>query len=176
MKKIILTISILTLTMMSLSIFAQSDIDSFDCSQLIVTDVDKVTGKETVGAKKTLIVSDDGGETGFGIYIMRRDRGSIIFSILAVGAGGCIDDDAIMNVLFRDGTRAKLTNDGKFNCDSHYTQVFGNGFGNKKELEFFKTKQVETIRIWVGTDYVQKDFELQQSEQLLYTVNCLSNQ
>jgi uncharacterized protein YxeA len=175
MKKIILILSILTFTMISLYTFAQSDIDSFDCSQLIVTDVDKVTGKETVGANKTLIVSDDGGETGFGIYIARGNKSSIIFSILAVGAGGCIEDDAVMNVLFRDGTRVKLTNSGKFNCDSHYTQVFGNGFGNKKELEFFRTKQVETIRIWVGSDYVQKDFELEQSEQLLYTINCLSN-
>jgi len=202
MKKIIFTISILAFTV--LSTFAQTEattndgkkvilnddgtwkyvetivekqepVNSSDCSNYISTEVDKVTGKSTVAAKEMLIVSKDGGKNGFGFYIMKSDRGSIIFSIQAVGAGSCIDDDNKMNVLFRDGTRIELINDGKFNCDAKYTQYFGGVFGKKKELEMFRTKEVETIRIWTSKGYVEEDFTSEQSKQLLHTVDCLLN-
>ncbi|MCB9227827.1 MAG: DUF3157 family protein [Chitinophagales bacterium] len=116
------------------SIEKQEPINSSDCSNYISTEVDKVTGKSTVAAKEMLIVSKDGGKNGFGFYILKSDRGSIIFSIQAVGAGNCIDDDDKMNVLFRDGTRIELVNDADFNCDAKYTQYFGGVFGRKKEL------------------------------------------
>jgi hypothetical protein len=147
---------------------------SFECSDLISTETDKMTGKSSTAAKKTLIVSDDGGENGFGIYILKSSN-SLIFSIQAVGAGGCIDDDNKMNVLFKDGTRLELVNDGKFNCDANFTLYFGGSFGKKKELEMFKTKEVETMRIWTSKSYVEKDFTAEQSKQLMKTVECLSN-
>lgn len=202
MKKLIFTISILTFSV--LSTFAQTEAttndgkkvilnsdgtwkyaetktdnaepkDNSDCSQYISTEVDKVTGKSSVAAKEMLIVSKDGGKNGFGFYILKSDKGSIIFSIQAVGAGSCIDDDNKMNVLFRDGSRIELINDGKFNCDAKFTQYFGGVFGKKKELEMFRTKEVETIRIWTSKSYVEEDFTSEQSKQLLHTVDCLLN-
>lgn len=205
MKKIIFIISILAYTVLtSLTAFGQTEattndgkkvilnddgtwtyaetivekdepVNSSDCSNYISTEVDKVTGKSTVAAKEMLIVSKDGGKNGFGFYIMKSDRGSIIFSIQAVGAGNCIDDDNKMNVLFRDGTRIELFNDGNFNCDAKYTQYFGDIFGKKKELKLFSTKEVETIRIWTSKSYVEEDFTPEQSKQLLHTVDCLLN-
>jgi len=80
-----------------------------------------------------------------------------------------------MNVLFRDGSRIELINDGKFNCDAKFTQYFGGVFGKKKELEMFRTKEVETIRIWTSKSYVEEDFTSEQSKQLLHTVDCLLN-
>lgn len=202
MKKIISTITILTLTV--LSTFAQTEAttndgrkvilnddgtwkyvetktentestDNSDCSNYISTETDKVTGKASVAAKEMLVVSKDGGKNGFGFYILKSDKGSIIFSIQAVGAGNCIDDDDKMNVLFRDGTRIELVNDADFNCDAKYTQYFGGVFGRKKELEMFRTKEVETIRIWTSDGYVEEDFNSEQSNQLLHTVDCLLN-
>jgi len=202
MKKIFFTISILAFTVLSAfaqteattndgkkvilnddgtwkyvvtSIEKQAPVNSSDCSNYISTEVDKVTGKSIVAAKEMLIVSKDGGKNGFGFYILKSDRGSIIFSIQAVGAGNCIDDDDKMNVLFRDGTRIELVNDGDFNCDAKYTQYFGGVFGRKKELEMFRTKEVETIRIWTSDGYVEEDFNSEQSKQLLHTVDCLLN-
>jgi hypothetical protein len=147
---------------------------SFECSDLISTETDKMTGKSSTGAKKTLIISDDGGKNGFGIYLLNGSN-STIFSIQAVGAGSCIDDDNKMNVLFRDGTRLELQNDGKFNCDAKFTLYFGGAFGKKKELEMFKTKEVETMRIWTSKSYVEKNFTTEQSKQLMKTVECLLN-
>jgi hypothetical protein len=149
--------------------------DNSNCSKYISTEIDKVTGESSIAAKDMLIVSKDGGKKGFGIFIMKSQRGSIIFSIQAVGAGNCIDDDDKMNVLFRDGTRIALTNDSDFNCDAIYTQYFGGVFGKKKELEMFRTKEVETIRIWTSDGYVEEDFTADQSKEFMKTVDCLLN-
>jgi hypothetical protein len=202
MKKVILTITILTLTI--LSAFAQTEAvtnegrkailsddgtwkyidtksetrettNNFDCSNYIMTEIDKVTGISSLTAKEILIVSNDGGNNGFSFYILKSYRGTIIFSIQVVGASNCIDDDDKMNVLFRDGTRIELTNDADFNCDANYTQYFGDIFGRMKELEMFRTKEVETIRIWTSNGYIEEDFNSEQSKQLIHTVDCLLN-
>ena len=148
---------------------------NLECSELISTETDKMTGKSSTAAKNTLIVSNDGGKNGFGIFLMNSSSGSIIFSIQAVGAGGCIDDDNKMNILFRDGTRLELVNNGKFNCKSKFTLYFGGSFGKKKQLEMLRTKEIETMRIWTSKSYVEKDFTSEQSKQLMKTVDCLLN-
>lgn len=200
MKKLIFTISILTFT--ALSTFAQTEATTkdskkvilnddgtwkyaetttaettiiLDCAELITTETDKMTGKTTTYSKETLIISEDGGKSGFGIFIMDIS-GSLVFSIQAVGAGSCIDDDNKMNVLFRDGTRLELVNNGKFNCDGEFTLYFGGSFGKNKELETFRNKEVETMRIWTSKSYVEKDFSSDQSKELMKTFDCLLNQ
>jgi len=69
-----------------------------------------------------------------------------------------------------------LTNDSDFNCDAKYKQYFGSAFGKKKELEMFKSKEVETVRIWTSDGYVEEDFSPEQSKQLMRTVSCLTNE
>lgn len=144
-----------------------------DCDKYISTEVDKMTGESSVASNEILIISKDGGKKGFGIYLMKSKRGSIILSIQAVGAGNCIDDDNKMNILFRDGTRLELTNDSKFNCDAKYTQYFGGSFGKKDQLEMLRSKEVETIRVWTSNSYVEEDFTSEQSKTLLKTFDCL---
>ncbi|WP_406844412.1 hypothetical protein [Flavobacterium soyae] len=152
----------------------ETDATTDNCSKYIVTQVDKMTGRSSTSSKKILIVSKDGGKKGFGIFLLKSDK-SIILSIQAVGAGGCIDDDGKMNVLFRDGTRLELSNDGKFNCESKYTQYFGGGFAHEEELSLFQTKEIETIRIWTSKSFVEENFTDAQSIELMKSFNCLSN-
>lgn len=144
-----------------------------NCSKYIVTTEDKVTGKTSTASKDMLIVSKNGGKKGFGIFLMKGEK-SVIMSIQAVGAGGCIDDKAKMNILFRDGSRLELSNDGKFNCDAKYTLYFGGYFGKKKELEQLKTKEIETMRIWTSKSYVEENFTNDDSKELMESLTCLS--
>jgi hypothetical protein len=144
-----------------------------ECSDLIVTETDKMTGKSSISAREVLLITRDGGNEGFGIMIMKVSN-FLVFSIKAVGAGSCIDDDDKMNVLFRDGTRLELFTDGKFNCKNNFTLYFGSSFGKKKELGYFKTKEVETMRIWTSDGNVEEDFSSEQSKQLMKTIDCLS--
>lgn len=146
---------------------------SVECSDLIITEEDKMTGKSSTGAKNTLIISDDGGKNGLGIYALNGSKSTIII-IQAVGAGSCIDDDNKLNILFRDGSRLELFNDAKFNCDAKMTLYFGGIFGKKKQLKELTSKEVETMRVWTSKSYVEKDFSSDQSKQLMQTLKCLS--
>jgi len=151
----------------------EKNMESSDCSAYISTETDKVTGKSTTASKETLIISSDGGKTGFGIFMMNISE-TVILSIQAAGGGSCIDDDDKMNVLFRDGTRLEIVNSGKFNCDGKFTVYLGGRIGGKKNLEAFKTKEIETMRIWTSKSYVEKDFSSAESKQFMQTVSCLS--
>lgn len=152
-----------------------SKIINLDCSELTTVVTDKMTGKTRTSSKEAIIISDDGGKTGFGINLLNSEK-SLIFSLVAAGAGNCIDDDDKMNVLFRDGTRLELFNDTEFNCDANFTLYFGGIFGKKRELEQFKTKEIETIRVWTSDGYVERDFSENQSKQLMKTISCLAGQ
>lgn len=151
-------------------------VDASYCSEFLVSEEDKMTGKSTVTSKEMLVISKDGGNYGFGLYVLKTDSGLIRFSIQVVGAGNCIDKDSKMNVLFRDGTRLEMRNEGKFNCDSKYTQYFGEIFSKKnntEELKQFAEKEVETIRIWTTKGYVEEDLTPNQSSELMHVVKCI---
>lgn len=147
---------------------------SYECSDLIKINTDKITGETGVLAKDYIIVSDDGGKTGFSILLFKSsDR--IVEIIKAVGAGSCIDDVDKVNILFRDGTRLELLNNGKYNCDAKFTLYFGGIYGKKKELELLKTKEIESMRVWTSDSYVEKDFTPEQSKLLMKIIECLAN-
>ena len=105
---------------------------------------------------------------------MLNISGTVVLSIQAAGGGSCIDEDDKMNILFRDGTRIELINNGKFNCEGKFTLYLGGKIGGKKELESFRSKEIETMRIWTSKSYVEKDFNDSESRQFMQTVSCLS--
>jgi hypothetical protein len=145
-----------------------------DCSNWIETSTDKVSGTTTTGSISNLIVSTDGGTTGFGIYMFNGSTGSLVLIIQAVGAGSCIDEGAKINILFTDGTRLELASEGDFNCKGKATAYFGGIFGKKKQLEELKTKKIQTMRVWTSDSYVEKDFTVDNQDEFYYVINCLS--
>lgn len=149
---------------------AQQD---YDCNDYIEVTEDRMTGETSVGMKESIVVSQDGGRSGLGILLMKSSSGSIIFSIVAAGNGSCIDDDAQMIVLFRDGSRLELTNDGDFNCDGRYTQYFLGVFGKRRMLRQFQEKQIEAIRVSMRRGFVEEDFTEDNSLVFKRTLNCL---
>lgn len=184
MKRIVLIVSILTL--LTISLFSQSAAntidnkslqtiespDSLNCSGLLTTETDEKTGESTTVSKNMLIISDDGGMTGFGVLLAKRDY-TIILSIQTAGADECIDVNDKMNVLFRDGTKIELKNEGEYNCSGVFTLYFGDMYGKGKKFKMFTTKEIKTMSIWTSQKYVEKDFTSEQSKKLMKTFNCL---
>lgn len=146
-----------------------------DCSKYISSTLDKVSGKENVGGNKFIIVSSDGGKTGFSIFTLRSDSGVIGFVIKVVdrSAGGCINDSSKVNILFKDGTRLELTGASKFNCDGEVSLYFRGVFGNSSALEMLKTKPIETMRVHTFKSFVDRDFTPDQADQLMHQLSCL---
>ncbi len=145
---------------------------NLDCESLVSVETDKMTGETFFGSKKSLVISDDNGSNGFAIYLLKASR-SLIFVSNVSGAGNCIDEKNKMNILFRDGNRVELQNNGDFNCKGKFTVYFGGAFGNQKALDMLKTKEIETMRIWTSSGFVEKDFSQLQSKELMATINCL---
>ena len=151
-----------------------TNLDPNDCSNWIKTKEDKVSGESYTSMKEYLIVSKDDGKNGFGISLMLSGKSSIILSVKAAGASGCIDKGSKINILFTDGTRLELASAEDFNCKGNATLYFGDVFGKKKQLAELQTKKIEVMRVWTSESYVEEKFEDEQAEQFKNALNCLT--
>lgn len=161
---------VIAMTLFSTSIQAQGQ--EHKCEDVIEAVEDKMTGKKSVSVKELLVISDDQGETGFGIFAMKV-QSSLVYSIQVSGAGRCIDRGDEVNILFRDGTKLKSKHMSDFNCDAKCALYFGGALGNNDALNELQSKEIETIRVWTSDSYMQKDFTPEQSKKLLAINNCL---
>ena len=143
----------------------------FKCEDVIQTTVDKVTGKSTTATKDFINIGEK--EKGFDV-IMLTASNLLVFSIGVNGKIGCIDEKDKMNVLFRDGTKLELVHNSKFNCSGDFTVYFSKSFGTLDDLELFKTKEIETMRVWGSSNFVEKDLTQEESKKLLKAFECLS--
>jgi hypothetical protein len=147
--------------------------DSLNCDNWIESKTDKMTGKVTTAAKKTLIVSSDDGKTGIGITMIESARNEIIMLIQAVGASSCINEGENINILFTNGSRLELKNNISFNCKGESTIYFGGLFGKKKEIKELMEKKIQTMRVWTSDGYVERDFSIDNQNEFKNVLNCL---
>ncbi len=151
----------------------QQQAQSLTCEDLISIETDKMTGESVIGAKNLLkVFKDENNQHGFAIFVHKGKR-SIIFSIKVLGASNCIQDDSKILILFRDGERMELNNEGGENCDANFTLMFEGPAGKKKELRKFGSKEVESFRIWTAKGFVENDFSPMESIKFMKTVSCL---
>ena len=147
------------------------NISNKNCSDLITTIADKVTGLSSRHSIEAIILNDNGKSK---IEIRLLEVNSIIGILFLVeGASRCIDDTNEIYILFRDGTRLVIENDAKYNCDGEFKLYFNNIHGKKKILETISTKEIETIRIWTRESYVEQDLTPENSKELIMSLNCL---
>ncbi|MDZ7740995.1 MAG: hypothetical protein U5Q03_04410 [Bacteroidota bacterium] len=153
----------------------QQQAEGLSCEDLISIETDKMTGKSVIGAKKLLkVLKDEENQNGFAIFVHKGKR-SIIFSIKVLGASNCIQDDSRILILFRDGERMELTNEGGANCEANFTLMFEGPAGKKRELRKFGSKEVESFRIWTARGFVENDFSPIQSLHFMKIVSCLTD-
>ena len=143
------------------------------CEKYISFEEDKMSGVGTWVANDVIVLSHDGGNEGIAITtILSSDLKTIICSNKVVGAG-CIDESAKIEILFTDKSRLTLYGDNKFNCQGKATLYFGGIFGKTKHLDDLIEKNIETIRIWGHSSYVQEDMTVENQENFKNTIKCL---
>lgn len=152
----------------------QSNTDINDCSNWILTQIDKVDGTSTTTGKKVITVLNNTGKTCFRILIMKYLESGVVLSINAYGAGNCIDQGAKINILFTDGSRLVLSNNGKFNCEKEAILIFGGAFGKNSELEQLKSKKIQTMRVWTTNSFVQEDFTEENQTEIINVIKCIT--
>jgi hypothetical protein len=159
-------------------VFSQLSTDSaitFTCSDVVEKSIDDVTGKTLISTKETLIISKDGGKKGFGILLLLvgEDKGTIAWSIKAVGSG-CIDENTKINILFKDGSRLEFGANNSFNCKGDATVYLSNK-SKATELEQLKSKQIDKLRVWAKSGYVEEQFSEAQAEKLRKSFSCIES-
>ena len=153
---------------------SSESIPSLDCSDLITTIFDKVTGFTYRGNKEPIIVSKD-LKNGFGFYLIEKNS-IIIINLKVLGARSCIDETNKMNILFRDGTRLEFINNADYNCDGEFDIIFGGIYGKRiKILEQLMTKEIEIIRIGTTQGSVEEELTPENSKELIMSLNCLTS-
>lgn len=147
--------------------------DFSKCNDFISTTMDKVTGESNTGSKSMIKVSEDGKKM-FRIIMVGLKRGSIGVEIKLIGDAGCIDDAAIINILFRDGSRLKIISNSDFNCKGSALVYFGGTFGNNEILKELIQKDIETMRVGTRNSSQTENFSKENSLQFRKTLQCLS--
>jgi hypothetical protein len=153
-----------------------SSINLSDCSSQIKISKDKMTDKTTIFAPtEPIILTETEGEEAIALTWMVLHDNTLVLSIIAIGEG-CIDEKAMINLLFRDGTKHQFFANNDFNCDGRATVYFGGIFGKKKELRMFREKSLEAIRVRTMKSHIDQTFTQQQSDLFKSAINCLGSQ
>ena len=161
-------------------IWAQSPTTS-PCDSRLLTQFDSIKEVYVSSVKDDIVIKkDEKNKLILALLAMER---TIILSIIVVGGGDCIDETNKMNVVFRDGTKLEMLNNGGFNCDAEFSIFFGGDFGHKKELGLFLTNEIETIKISTRKSTIDKArnnvvevaVPPDTSKLIMESITCLTN-
>ena len=160
------------------SVFSQNDTLSV-CEKLIRIDADSARGKYNLSSREDIIISKDGKDV-IKFVFLEIDK-VIIVHIDAVGGGDCVDETNKITINFRDGSKLQMPNNGRFNCDGEFSLFFNGGYGNKKELNLFKTKEIEYVKVETRKSLIDKtrknfaeaNIPSEKSKLIMQVMDCL---
>jgi hypothetical protein len=151
------------------------NLDAGDCSAYVDTSTDRMTGKVSTSGKAPIIISSDGGKTGFNVSLIYTESEKAIglFFRFVEPGNGCADDNAPIHILFTDGSKLSLVSHDKFNCDGEATIFFRGVFGQEDILTKLTTKKIKALRIDTRKSSVERNFTDAQASELLRELNCI---
>jgi len=140
------------------------------CDRLTTVNHDKFTGRSTASSANYIVVSAD-GISGVAFLFIQGDK-SLILSGKIYGPSACVDDKAKIYVLFTDGSRLTLANQGKFNCERSFSHFF---FSPERSdiLTQLRTKTIEALRAETAKGSVTEEVPANQANDIRETINCL---
>ena len=147
-------------------------IHSIDCMQLTSIAEDTTAGGKYISSSGNVFVSKN-GEKGFRISIKKIFSEEYTGFYFKVIGGGCIGDNPMIEILFRDDTKSNFFADSKNNCENDVYVLLGGEYGREKYLEQIRKKEIKTIRIHTNNSYVQENFTVENSRELINILVCI---
>lgn len=141
------------------------------CDKLTISTYDKMTGRTTLSSADYIVLSKNKVD-GVAIMFIKGQQ-SIVLSAKVFGPSPCVDDKATMLILFTDGSKIELTNDGKFNCDRKWSKFFFNS-EKSSELRQLSEKTIEAIRVHTFKGSVTEDVSVDKANEIRETLNCIT--
>lgn len=143
-----------------------------DCDQTLTTETDTVVQEKIIRAQKNIIVSEDGGKTGFAIFVVLMDS-TFIATIRTVGGGGCVNEGDPVHFVFSDSSRLELNNMGKFNCEAKSSLYFNDHLNNLDVLETLAQKRLTTLTVWTRQKFVRRNLSEESASKIHHLLSCL---
>jgi len=147
-------------------------IHSIDCMQLTSIAEDTTAGGKYISSSGNVFVSKN-GEKGFRISIKKIFSEEYTGFYFKVIGGGCIGDNPMIEILFRDDTKSNFFADSKNNCENDVYVLLGGKYGREKYLEQIRKKEIKTMRIHTNNSYVQENFTVENSRELINILVCI---
>jgi hypothetical protein len=144
---------------------------NLDCTALVGIERD-ITSDSWFGESRKIIVSDD-SKLGFSISFLNTKKGPVTWITTLLEGGHCIDETNKMIVVFKDGNRLQLVNDGKSNCTGTFTLYFTGVYGKETSLEAFKKMEISSMRVYYTKGYVDGSFTEENALRFKAALNCL---
>jgi hypothetical protein len=74
------------------------------CAETLISETDSVTSESIIRAQRNIIISEDGGKTGFAFFGLLMDS-TFILTIRTVGGGACVNEGDAIHFVFADSSR-----------------------------------------------------------------------
>lgn len=146
------------------------------CNNYVTREYDKMSGDTYLRSKEPLFLTDN---RSYSIDIMMlnplqsTENIDLILIFKVNGAGNCISEENIINVLFEDGERMNIQNTSKMNCDNEFVIYFGSSYNNKDQLYKLRKKRISALRVWTTKGYIQSDLTKNNGITLTSTFDCI---
>ena len=156
------------------SITKNEENDEINCTDF--TSFNYSEGRQNIVSSNKFNIVNNSDELS--IYpILGSSKSSILVNIKIEGKEMCFDSDSKILISFRDGSSTEILHDSYENCNGETVIFLGRIFGNKafQDLNELKYKEVEKIRIWMKNSLKELTLSRIQSQELMFTIDCLSS-
>jgi hypothetical protein len=175
MKKLILSLSVVVFLLScgtkSKTTSNKSDssvVETAETNLSIEHQHDEIEDKHYYAISKPLTVLD--GNKGFTVSVFfKKPKEKIVYQGLAINSnrfGGCVED-AILYILFQDGTKLQVKQWNDFNCEGNIYLDF-----NKTELKKLN-KPIKAVKLVNGRGYESFDKTFTDEQDVNYFTNVL---
>ena len=136
-------------------------------------ETDSLTGENIIRSQRNIIISDDGGKTGFAILGILMDS-TFIISIKTVGAGACVNYGDQIHFVFNDSSKLQLNNMAQFNCEAKSSLYFNFQNNNFNALETLSEKTIIKLTVWTKKKVLSKYLSTEAAEKIHNLLACFN--
>lgn len=144
---------------------------NLNCNALV--DVQKdLSGEKYVALSKEFYMTDD-PKSGFKIQLRKTRKSPIMWTTTILQTGQCIEEEGKAMIVFQDGGRLQLVNDGKANCNGVFTLMFGFDNGKEEILESLSKSLITGMRITTTKGHAESNFTDDNMQRLRAAFGCM---
>jgi hypothetical protein len=125
--------------------------------------------------KSFIVIAGDQSKQEIDISLQKGEKGINSISFRLGNGADCIGEGNKINIVFTDGSRSDLSNDGPMNCRGEAIVNFNGPYGKKKQFQELCDKKIKSIKVWTQTGAVQQSLSQENKEEFSQLLNCLNS-